>query len=60
VASGRDRRGLAFLGLVVDEVRIAGQAVRSSDFLPEFAANPVNGIMRGSCIPPCMFIQVMA
>jgi hypothetical protein len=24
-------------------VSIAGQAVRSSDFLPEFAANPVNG-----------------
>ena len=27
----------------VASVRIAGQAVRSSDFLPEFAANPVNG-----------------
>jgi hypothetical protein len=23
--------------------RIAGQAMRSSDFLPEFAVNPVNG-----------------
>ena len=27
----------------VASVTIAGQAVRSSDFLPEFAANPVNG-----------------
>jgi hypothetical protein len=27
----------------VASVRIAGQAVRSSDFLPEFAVNPVNG-----------------
>jgi hypothetical protein len=27
----------------VASVSIAGQAVRSSDFLPEFAANPVNG-----------------
>ena len=27
----------------VASVQIAGQAVRSSDFLPEFAANPVNG-----------------
>jgi len=27
----------------VAAVTIAGQAVRSSDFLPEFAANPVNG-----------------
>jgi hypothetical protein len=27
----------------VASVSVAGQAVRSSDFLPEFAANPVNG-----------------
>jgi hypothetical protein len=31
----------------VASVSIAGQAVRSSDFLPEFAANPVNGNVYG-------------
>jgi hypothetical protein len=29
----------------VAAVTIAGQAVRSSDFLPEFAANPINGTL---------------